>query len=84
MQIHPKPEVRSFNFINELGCYCGWHRLVFAKNDFLDEGTHKEVHRILNEHVKKEHQFTNNPQFFVKTVKVPEHPQVAPLTPYTP
>lgn len=78
VQIHLKPKVRSFNYINELSCYCGWHRLVFAKKDFLDEETHKDVHKILNEHVKLEHEFTHNPQFAVRTIKVPQQPQITP------
>lgn len=44
--------------------------MFFCKNDFLEGDTEQEVHKILDDHIKKEHQYGNNPQFSVRTAKV--------------
>jgi len=72
----PEPEKHGtlFEYINEINCFCGWHRFFFGGEDFdVNEKNRRGLKKILREHIKKEHEILD-PWFQIRMVKIKTPP----------
>ena len=55
-QLLPKL-LSCYEYINDINCFCGWHRFFFGGEDFdVNEKNRRGLKKILREHIKKEHE----------------------------